>query len=106
MLNAEYKPEAAKDGTEAIELYRHAKDSDKPFDVAILDLTIKGGMGGKDTIKDLLEIDPQAKAIVSSGYSNDPVMTHFREYGFIGALPKPYMMKDLSDMLNQVLGKS
>ncbi len=101
-----YEPEVAKDGIEAIELYKRAKDSDKPYDAVILDLTIKGGMGGKDTVKALMEIDPQVKAIVSSGYSNDPVMTNFRAYGFIGALPKPYAMKDLKDMLNQALGKS
>ena len=59
-------------------------------------------MGGIDTIKRLMEIDPQVKAIVSSGYSNDPVMTNFRAYAFIGALPKPYRKKDLSDALNKV----
>ncbi len=63
-------------------------------------------MGGKDAVKALLELDPQVKAIVSSGHSNDPVMTNFRAYGFVGDLPKPYPIKYLSDMLNQVLGKS
>jgi PAS domain S-box-containing protein len=97
-----YEPEVAKDGVEVIELYRNAKDSDKPFDAVILNLTIKGGMGGKDTIKVLLEIDPQVKAIVSSGYSNDSVITNFKEYGFIGALVKPYTKKGLRDTLNKV----
>ncbi len=81
-------------------------DSGKPFDAVILDLTVKGGMGGKDAVKALLGLDPQTKAIVSSGYSNDPVMTNFRAYGFIEALPKPYTVKDMRDMLNQVLEKS
>ncbi len=70
--------------------------------MVILDLTIKGGMGGKDTVKALFELDTQVKAIVSSGYSNYPVMTNYRTYGFIGALPKPYTMKDLGDALNKV----
>ena len=98
-----YEPESAEDGVEVIELYKKAKDSDKPFDAVILDLTIKAGMGGKDAIKALLEIDPQVKAIVSSGYSTDPVITNFKEYGFIGALPKPYIMKDMSDALNKAV---
>ena len=97
-----YEAELAKDGVEAIELYKKAMDSGKPFDAVILDLTIKGGMGGKETVKRLMEIDSQVRAIVSSGYSNDPVMTDFRRYGFIGALPKPYTMKDLSEALDKV----
>jgi DNA-binding NtrC family response regulator len=97
-----YEPEVAKDGTEAVELYGAAKDSGKPFDVVILDLTIKGGAGGKEVIKKLIAIDPDIKAIVSSGYSDDPVMTDFKEYGFIGALPKPHTRKALIDMLNKV----
>ena len=88
-----------------IKLYKKAKYSGKPFDAVILDLTVKDGMGGKDAVKALLELDPQVKAIVSSGHSNDPVMTNFRAYGFVGDLPKPYPIKYLSDMLNQVLGK-
>lgn len=97
-----YDAELAKDGVEAIELYKNAIDSGKPFEAVILDLTIKEGMGGVDTIKKLKEMDPQVRAIVSSGYSNDPVMTDFRKYGFIGALAKPYTIKDLSDTLSKV----
>jgi len=97
-----YDAELAKDGAETIELYKKAMDSGKPFDAVILDLTVKGGMGGKDAVKNLSAIDPHVKAIVSSGYFNDPVMTDFRRYGFIGALPKPYTMKDLKDALDKV----
>jgi len=97
-----YDVELAKDGAEAIELYKKATDSGKTYDVVILDLTVKGGMGGKGAVKRLLEIDPQVKAVVSSGYSNDPVMTDFRRYGFIGALPKPYTMKNLLEALDSV----
>ena len=89
----------------SIELYKKAIDSGNPFEVVILDLTVKRGLGGKDAVKKILEIDPQAKAIVSSGYSNDPVITHFREYGFIEALPKPYTVKGLRDALNKITKK-
>jgi PAS domain S-box-containing protein len=99
----DYDAETAKDGVEAIALFKRAMDSDKPIDVVILDLTIKGGMGGKDVIKILQKIDPQVKAIVSSGYCNDPVMTDCKKYGFAGALPKPYAKKDLKDMLHNIL---
>ena len=93
--------EVAKDGNEAIELYRNTMDAGEPFDLVILDLTIKGGMGGKIVIKELQKIDPDVKAIVSSGYSNDPVITNFSEYGFMGALAKPYAMKQLGDALSK-----
>ena len=96
-----YESELAKDGAQAIELYKKAMDSGQPFDAVILDLTVKGGMGGKEAVKFLQEINPQVKAIVSSGYSNDPVMTNFRAYGFTGALPKPNTNKELFDVLKR-----
>lgn len=98
-----YKPEVAKDGAEAIECYQGAMDSGKPFDAVILDLTVKGGIGGKEAVKTLLKINPQVKAVVSSGYSNHPEMTDFKTYGFTGVLTKPYKMKDLADVLNTVI---
>ncbi len=98
-----YESELAKDGAEAIELYKKSMDSGQPFDAVILDLTIKGGMGGKTAIKALLKIAPQIKAIVSSGYSNDPVMTNFRAYGFTGALPKPNTNKELIEALKKII---
>ena len=72
--------EIAKDGEQAIELYVQALNSNQPFDLVILDLTVQGGLGGKDTIKKLQKIDPNVKAIVSSGYSNDPVMSEYERY--------------------------
>jgi two-component system cell cycle sensor histidine kinase/response regulator CckA len=75
--------------------------SDNPFEMVILDLTVKDGMGGKDAIKKLMGVDPQVKAIVSSGYSVSPVMTGFRRFGFGWALPKPYTMQGLGDVLDQ-----
>ncbi|MDI6793446.1 MAG: PAS domain S-box protein [bacterium] len=98
-----YEIELAVNGHEAIKLYKKAIESDQPFDAVIMDLTIPGGMGGKETIKNLLKIDPEVKAIVSSGYSNDPIMANFREYGFSAVLAKPYKIKNLSETLNKVL---
>lgn len=98
-----YKVEFAKDGAEAIELYKRARESGQPFDAVILDLTIPGGMGGKETIKRLLEIDPEVKAIVSSGYSNDPIMAEFSEYGFMDVIAKPYRIEELSRALHQLI---
>jgi PAS domain S-box-containing protein len=95
--------ELAKNGTEALELYLKARETGRPFDVVILDLTISGGMGGKKTIKKLLEIDKDVKAIVSTGYSNDPIMAEYRKYGFRGALSKPYKLQEISEVLSLVI---
>ncbi len=100
-----YEVELTKDGMEAIELYQKAKESGNPFSVVILDLTVTGGMGGKETIKKLKEIDPEVKAIVSSGYSNDPIMSEFEKYGFIGVLTKPYEIMQMSKLLNEIVDK-
>ena len=98
-----YEWEFAKDGAQAIDIYRAAKESGKTFDAAILDLTVPGGMGGKETVLKLLEIDPEAKAIVSSGYSDDPVLADFEAYGFKGKIPKPFGPQSLSEVLHGVL---
>jgi len=73
------------------------------FDVIIMDLTIPGGMGGKEAIGKLLEVDPWVKAIVSSGYSNDPIMSEYRKYGFRGVATKPYKIEELSKILHEVI---
>ncbi|MBC8395001.1 MAG: response regulator [Deltaproteobacteria bacterium] len=98
-----YESEVAQDGIEAVELYEKAKNAGNVFDVVILDLSVKIGMGGKDAVKKLIEGDPEVKAIVSSGYSDDPVMSNFGDYGFTGALAKPYEMKDLDDIIKKVM---
>jgi PAS domain S-box-containing protein len=95
--------ESAGDGAETIALFEKAKNEGRPFDVVIMDLTIPGGMGGKEAITKLRELDPNVKAIVSSGYSHDPVMARFREYGFSGAVSKPYSIKLLCDTVKSVL---
>ncbi|MDO9289143.1 MAG: PAS domain S-box protein [Thermodesulfovibrionales bacterium] len=98
-----YEAEFAEDGEGAIELYKKAKESGAPFDAVIIDLIIPAGMGGKEAIKKLIEIDPAIRAIVSSGYSDDPVMSNFKEYGFKDAMAKPYEIADLRQMLHKVI---
>ena len=90
-------------GEETIEKYEMAKRSGKPFDVIILDLTIRGGMGGAETIKKLLQMDPNVKAIVSSGYSDDDIVSEYVKQGFKAFINKPYTIDDLRDLLNKVL---
>ena len=97
-----YETVSAKGGAEAIMIYRHAMESELPFDAVILDLTIPGGMGGQETMARLTEIDKDVKAIVSSGYSNDPVISNYRDYGFFAAVRKPYVIKELSDALKKL----
>jgi len=98
-----YEVELAKDGAEAIERYRVAFGSGNPFDAVILDLTVRGNIGGKKAAEELLKIDPRGRVIVSSGHSDDPVLSDWKEYGFSGVIPKPYDMKALSELLKTVL---
>jgi CheY-like chemotaxis protein len=102
LRNLKYDFEPAKDGSEAIEKYKRAMESGKPFDAVIMDLTVPGGMGGKEAIKKLIEIDPKVKAIVSSGNFNDPIMANFRKYGFSGAIAKPYTNNELGQTLQKL----
>jgi PAS domain S-box-containing protein len=90
-----YDVECAGDGNEAVERYQAAIEAGDRFDGVILDLTVQGGSGGKEAIERLREIDPDVDAVVSSGYSNDPVMAEFREYGFRGRMTKPYAVDEL-----------
>jgi signal transduction histidine kinase/ActR/RegA family two-component response regulator len=103
LLHFGYTAEFAKDGTEAIDRYANAMKSVKPFDAVIMDLTIPGGMGGKEAVKKLIQIDPNIKAIVSSGYSHDPILSDFKTYGFSGVITKPYRINELSEQLIKVL---
>ena len=100
-----YEVVAANDGAEAIERYLRAIETGTRFDAVIMDLTIPGGMGGKEAIKKLREIDPNMKAIVSSGYSSDPVMANYQDYGFDGFISKPYKMDELGRALQTVMKK-
>ena len=99
-----YEAETAKDGEEAIKLYRQASETGKFYDAVICDLTIPGGMGGKETIEKLLAIDPKVKTIVSSGYSNDPILSEYQKYGFSGVLVKPMRLREVRDVLKELTG--
>jgi CheY-like chemotaxis protein len=93
------------DGLAAIELYKKEKNAGAPFDIVILDLSVQTGMGGKETIEELRKFDPAVKAIISSGYVNDPVVHDFSRYGFRGRLTKPYKINDLKTILEQLMKK-
>ncbi len=100
-----YEVEFAADGSEMLEVYKKARESGEPYDAVIMDLTVPGGMGGKEAIGKLLEICPGVKAIVSSGYSNDPIMADYRKYGFCGVVAKPYKLQQLSQVLYEALSE-
>jgi len=98
-----HEVEFTRDGEETIALYQESQRSDYPFDAVVLDLTIPGGMGGKEVIRRLHEIDPGVKAIVSNGYSSDPIMSRYKKYGFKGVVSKPYSIQELNKTLHEVL---
>ena len=93
----------AADGAAAIDAYRRAKEAGLPYDIVILDLTVRGGIGGMETLRGLQEIDPAVKAVVSSGYSDDEVVSDFRKYGFSGFLKKPYDLAELRETLSVLM---
>ena len=97
-----YEVSVAHDGHQAIEMYNDAQKRGKPFDTVIMDLTVPGGMGGKEAIRKLKKLDPKVKALVSSGYSNDPIMSNFSDYGFLGVVKKPYRIQEMSAALESV----
>lgn len=98
-----YEANIAGSGNEALELFIRARDSGQPFAGVILDLTVPGGMGGQETMEELLKLDSRVKGIVSSGYSEAPVMANFKEFGFTGVIAKPYKIAELSKVLKEVL---
>lgn len=98
-----YKAESCSDGCDAVERYRLAREGGTPFSAVILDLTIPDGMGGREAAARILEIDPRAVLVVSSGYSNDPVTANFRDYGFSGVIPKPFEVYQLAEELARLV---
>ena len=98
-----YEVTTAQNGEETIGFYRQAIELRKPFDAVILDLAIPGGLGGKEVVRELLAIDPHVKAIISSGYLNDPVVRDYKRHGFLGMLTKPYEANELDDKLQNII---
>lgn len=101
--DAGYRVETVANGTLALDCYRQAIKAGTPFDLVILDLTIPGGTGGKEVVKQILDLDPQAKVVVSSGYADDPVMANYADHGFKGVAAKPYELSTLMKTVNEVL---
>ena len=104
LTSLEYKFDLAKNGEEAITLYKRYLKIGRPYDAVIMDLTIIGGMGGEETFRQLRELDPDVRAIISSGYDNEEMAQHYLDMGFCGYLTKPYRVADLGRILKTVLG--
>jgi PAS domain S-box-containing protein len=98
-----YEVELCVDGVETVNRYKELQEAGKAVDLIIMDLTIPGGMGGKEAVQEILAINPEAKVIVASGYSNDPILANCREYGFQAAVTKPFDLADLSKAVRSVL---
>ncbi|MCL6620646.1 MAG: response regulator [Syntrophobacterales bacterium] len=98
-----YQVECVPEGGQALTAYRQAQTRGSPFDAVILDLTVPGGMGGKEAVEKLRELDPRVVAIVTSGYAEDPILTHYERYGFRGVLKKPYRVQEMANLLRRVL---
>jgi two-component system cell cycle sensor histidine kinase/response regulator CckA len=93
----------AGDGQEAVQLFSQAKAASRPFDVVILDLTVRGGMGGRDALHALRKLDPAVRAVAMSGYSADEVLQDYARHGFKAALAKPFDYETLHQMMARVL---
>jgi CheY-like chemotaxis protein len=101
----DYEVMFAREGAAALELYKQEKESGAPFDLVILDLSVPEGLGGKDAIALLKAYDPGVNAVVSSGYTGDPVVVEYERYGFSGVLSKPYKISDMREMLEKMIKK-
>jgi CheY-like chemotaxis protein len=98
--------EVVSNGSAAVERYKRALQKGRPYDAVILDLMVPGGMGGKEAIERLTEIDPAVNVIMASGYTQDPVMTEFRDHGVKAVISKPFTLEELSKTLSSVMVKA
>ncbi|ACL17124.1 CHASE4 domain-containing protein [Methanosphaerula palustris] len=98
-----YDPVITDDGVSAIQAYQEAMIQHRPFDIVFLDLIVPGGMGGEETMRGLLSLDRAVRAVVCSGYSNDPVMASYLDYGFVGLLPKPFQLTAMEELIQSIL---
>ncbi|MCH7521307.1 MAG: response regulator [Candidatus Marinimicrobia bacterium] len=96
-----YETVSTSNGAEAIMEFEATRESRNSFDLCILDLTVPGGMGGKEASEQLLELDPDVKLIVASGYADEPIMAEYRKYGFIGVLVKPFTITALTAIVQK-----
>ncbi len=99
-----YTVHTASDGEEAVEIYKRALLSEQKVDVAIIDLSIPYGMGGIETVARIKEIDPRVQAIATTGHFQDSLTDGYKKYGFAGILPKPYILKELLEIINRTIG--
>ncbi len=104
IASLDYTHDVARNGDEALQLYRRYQNLKRPYDAVLLDLTVIGGMGGEECFKRLRELDPDVRAIVTSGYDDDDMIKRYLEMGFVGYITKPYRVGDLGRVLKSVLG--
>jgi len=95
----------AREGASAVEIFSRERQRGHPFDLVILDLSVPDGMGGKEAFEKIREIDPSVKVVISSGYTNDPMMTDYAKFGFSGILAKPYRINDIKVLLEKMIPK-
>jgi len=98
-----YRVEVAENGESAIEIYREAMQAGDPFSIVILDLSVTTGRGGIETLQEIKTLEPGVKAIITSGFTGDPIFSRFREHGFVAALPKPFHIRDLNEIIQSIL---
>lgn len=93
----------AANGEEAVELFREAKKSESPFDLLIIDMSIPGGMSGIETMRIIQGIDPDARAVLSTGYTDTDIVDDYHQLGFSGIMPKPYRIGDIRNLLKDLI---
>lgn len=103
LMHLGYESELAADGEEAVGLYQKALPTGTEADLIIMDLAIPGGMGGEVAVKEILALNPEAKVLVSSGYTDDPIMADYTAYGFCGAIAKPYQIQEFYTTIQKIL---